>query len=123
MTKYLIDRIDYHHIDPANPAGSHYHRTGWGESVEIVAGPIPCRGPTSTPRSLYRQGYLVRRANGHHLFVEDESLSDHEICEGCGEPSPEGLRLARYAPTDTRDTRLCPQCLAASLEPAEDLHI
>jgi hypothetical protein len=123
MIKYLTDRIDYHFLDPANPEGPHYHRTGWGESVDIVTGPVPCRGPTSTPRSLYRQGYLVRRANGHHLFVEDESLSDHEICEGCGEPSPEGLSLARFTPSDTRDSRLCPRCTAPTVTIPEEFRL
>ena len=116
MAKYLTDRIDYHHIDPDHPEGPHYHRTAWGESVEITAGPVPCRGPTSTPRSLYRKGFLAKRANGHALFVEEESLSDFPICEGCGEPSPEGLALARYAPTDSRDSRLCPRCTAPTVE-------
>jgi hypothetical protein len=123
MAKYLTDRIDYHHIDPDHPEGPHYHRTAWGELVEVIAATVPCRRAPPSISYLYHKGYLVRRSNGHILFVEEECLSDHEICEGCAEPSPEGLTPGRYSPQSTKDSRLCARCLAASAETPEELRL
>jgi hypothetical protein len=117
MIKYLRETIEYHHRDPAEPLGISHHRTTWGEAVECTGGPFPCKGPMSGPDALYAQAYLVRRACGHTLILDPAVLSDHPICEGCGEPSPEGLRAARYAPHDRRDSQLCPRCIAPEIQP------
>jgi hypothetical protein len=114
VQKYLRDQITYHHRDPADFGAPACHRTGWGEAVQCEPGPVPwvIQGRGSYPTDACGHGYLVTRPNGHRLFLDAALLSDHPICEGCGEPSPEGLTSALYAPTDSRQSRLCPRCLA-----------